>query len=113
MSERAAQQIETLAKTAESDTAFLDQMKADPVAALKAAAAGARTAPNPLEWDTWIYRIVVSALGLIALAAVGGGIALVAIGKTVPEILIALGSASVGAMAGLLAPSPGGQPTPS
>jgi hypothetical protein len=58
MSEFAAQQIETLAKTAESDAGFLDQMKADPVAALKAAAAGARTAPTPLQSDTWIYRIV-------------------------------------------------------
>jgi hypothetical protein len=61
----------------------------------------------PLETDVWIYRIVVLALGIAVLASIGGAIYLVAIGKgEVPPILVALGSAAVGALAGLLAPSP-------
>ncbi len=61
--------------------------------------------------DLWIYRIVVAALSLIVLATVFGGIYLAIIGKgdskiALPEGIIAIGSAAVGAMAGLLAPSP-------
>jgi len=65
------------------------------------------TLPN----DPWIYRIVVVALSLIALATVSGGIYLAIIGRgdakmALPDGIIAIGSAAVGAMAGLLAPSP-------
>lgn len=61
--------------------------------------------------DPWIYRIVVFALSAIALCTVIGGIYLAVIGKgdakiALPEGVIAIGSAAVGAMAGLLAPSP-------
>ncbi len=63
---------------------------------------------KPLENDPWIYRIVVIVLGLVMLTGAGGSIALALVptAKDVPTILIALGSAAVGAMAGLLAPSP-------
>lgn len=60
----------------------------------------------PLQSDVWIYRIVVLALGLAVLVSVIGAIILAGIGKSIPEILVALGSAAVGALAGLLAPSP-------
>jgi hypothetical protein len=62
---------------------------------------------SPLSTDKWIYRIVVSALGLVVLIAVCGSIYL-AINQVsnTPEILVAIGSAAVGALAGLLAPSP-------
>jgi hypothetical protein len=65
----------------------------------------------PLRSDPWIYRIVVVALSLVALATVFGGIYLATIAKgdakiALPEGIIAIGSAAVGAMAGLLAPSP-------
>ncbi len=60
----------------------------------------------PLESDVWIYRIVVGALGLAVVLAVLGGIVLASLGKGAPEILVAIGSAAVGALAGLLAPSP-------
>lgn len=61
--------------------------------------------------DVWIYRIVVLALSAIALCTVLGGLYLAVIGKgdvkvAVPEGIIAIGSAAVGALAGLLAPSP-------
>jgi hypothetical protein len=61
----------------------------------------------PLQNDVWIYRIVVSALGLAVLIALIGAIVLAGVsGKDTPQILIAIGSAAVGALAGLLAPSP-------
>jgi hypothetical protein len=56
--------------------------------------------------DTWIYRIVVGSLGLVVLSSVIGAIVLSAVGKPIPELLLALGSAAIGALAGLLAPSP-------
>ena len=66
-----------------------------------------RAMPNPLATDRWIYRLVVMFLGLSLLATVGGGIfATVTTGTSMPEGLVALGSAAVGALAGLLAPSP-------
>jgi len=60
----------------------------------------------PLESDTAIYRIVVSALGLAVVGAIVGAVLLSIFDKDVPEVLTALGSAAVGALAGLLAPSP-------
>jgi hypothetical protein len=59
------------------------------------------------EKDLWIYRIVVGALSLAVLITIVGLIILAMTGRTAPEGLIALGSAAVGALAGLLAPSPG------
>jgi uncharacterized integral membrane protein len=63
---------------------------------------------TPLENDPWIYRIVVVVLGLVMLTGTGGAIALALVPtvKETPTILVALGSAAVGALAGLLAPSP-------
>jgi len=62
--------------------------------------------PPPLEWDVWIYRIVVTTLGLAVLGALGGAIWLAIREKDIPEVLVALGSAAVGALAGLIAPPP-------
>jgi len=50
------------------------------------------------------HHPVIWALGAIGILAVGGAIALAILGKPVPESVVALGSASVGALAGLLAP---------
>jgi hypothetical protein len=61
---------------------------------------------EPLRSDAWVYRLVVGALGLAALLAVGGTVLLAFSGKAVPEALVAIASAAVGALAGLLAPSP-------
>lgn len=63
----------------------------------------------PLQSDVVIYRVVVGSLGAAVVLAVIGSIILAALGKPSPEILIALGSAAVGALAGLLAPSPAAQ----
>jgi hypothetical protein len=64
--------------------------------------------------DKWVYRIVVSALSIIILLIVTGVIILLSgehpagqeADKIVPTIFTAIGSAAIGALAGLLAPSP-------
>lgn len=66
---------------------------------------------NPLGTDKWIYRIIVLALGITIISIIIGIIFLIGQGKIVddkgvPTILTALGSAAIGALSGLLAPSP-------
>ncbi|MBS3921438.1 MAG: hypothetical protein KG012_21400 [Deltaproteobacteria bacterium] len=66
-----------------------------------------QTLSTPLQSDRWIFRLVVAFLGLTVLLTVLGGFYLsIKTAATIPEGLIALGSAAVGALAGLLAPSP-------
>ncbi len=84
-----------------NNKALQKALKEDPVKAVEEMDIG-----NPLERDVWIYRIVVSVLGLTVVLSVAGAILLVSIDKKTPEVLVALGSAAVGALAGLLAPSP-------
>jgi len=89
------------------DPTLINEVKADPVNALKKVANQVvRELPPALTGDVWIYRIVVSVLGLVVLAAIVGAILLGYQWITIPETLTALGSAAVGALAGLLAPSP-------
>ncbi len=65
---------------------------------------------TPLESDRWIFRLVVAFLGVAVLLTIIGGFYLsIKTAVTIPEGLIALGSAAVGALAGLLAPSPMGR----
>jgi hypothetical protein len=61
---------------------------------------------RPLDTDPTIYRIVVLALGIAILVSLAGAIWLTFAGKDVPDVVVALGSAAVGALSGLLAPSP-------
>jgi len=62
---------------------------------------------TPLQTDRWIFRLVVTFLGVAVLLTIIGGFYLsIKTAATIPEGLIALGSAAVGALAGLLAPSP-------
>jgi len=58
------------------------------------------------ERGIWIFGLVVVSLGLCMLANLIDAIILAAQGTDTPEILVALGSAAVGGLAGLLAPSP-------
>ena len=99
------QSASELADRVAQDPQLQEQIKADPVTAIRELAA------SPLQTDALIYRRVVSALGLTVLIAVSGAIYLNAISSAayahvVPDAVIALGSAAVGALAGLLAPSP-------
>lgn len=71
-------------------------------------------ARTPLQWDRLIYRLVVGSLGLAILSCLTFSFLLVwrhtpVAGQAdvkIPEIFMAIGSAAVGALAGLLAPSP-------
>lgn len=68
---------------------------------------------NPLSTDKWIYRIIVLSLGITIIFVIIGVIVLIAMDKItgdqqVPTILTAIGSAAIGALAGLLAPPPKG-----
>src|SRR5216117_583647 len=82
------------------DPKLMDEIKTDPVKTISNLA-------GPLESDVWVYRLVVSALGSAVLLAGAGAIALAAAGDDVPELLTAVGSGAVGAIAGLLARPPG------
>ncbi|MGQ7856802.1 hypothetical protein ACUN24_21405 [Pedobacter sp. WC2501] len=67
------------------------------------------TALNPKN-DVWIYRLVVIALSLVLLIITTGilvNIDAVQRSNNVITIITSLGSAAIGALAGLLAPSPG------
>ncbi len=64
--------------------------------------------PPPPDSDTtnFIYKAVVIALFIVGVGGLAGVLFLAYSGKTVPESAVALASTAIGAMAGLLAPSP-------
>ena len=98
--------LSELALRVATDPRLVTQLKENPAEALQSIIA------TPLQWDVWIYRLVVVFLGLTTLFTVIGLIVLAGIGKSpAPEGLVALGSAAVGALAGLLAPSPASNKT--
>ena len=91
----------------------LEELKDNPRSTLeKVAKEVTKELPVPaLVSDKWIYRIVVGSLGIVVVLAIIGAIVLsvkTPSGTTIeiPDILTALGSAAIGALAGLLAPSP-------
>ncbi len=88
-----------LASMVAQDQKLQEQIKQDPVGTLERLA-------EPLESDPWIYRIVVLSLGLAAIGVVAGVIALIAVDKStpIPDVLVAIGSAAVAALAALLIP---------
>jgi predicted phage tail protein len=55
--------------------------------------------------DKRFYQIVVRFLGLTMLICTGGAIALAFFDKGIPDIIVAIGSAAIGALAGLFAPT--------
>ena len=68
-----------------------------------------RNVAVPLDGDVWIYRMVVAAVGLVVLIGVIGVIALSMASRPLPGALIALVSAGLGGLTGLLTPSPRGR----
>lgn len=82
-----------------------NEFKNDPIKAVDNVSTGSSILP-----DTWIYRIVVGSLGLAIILVIIGTIILTvnnnASEKNVPTILTAIASGAIGALAGLLAPSP-------
>lgn len=73
----------------------------------KTATQPAKTESNPPAFhsDRAFYRMVAGCLGAVVVIAVSGAIYLAAIGQSIPEALIALGSGAIGALAGVLAGS--------
>lgn len=95
-------------------TDLREKLKTDPESVLRTTAEEVtRDLPPPaFVSDVWTYRIVVIALGVVCMAAIGGAIYLTAKAGPeahVPETLTALGATAIGALAGLLAPSPKGK----
>lgn len=103
--EKTFKDIKEFKKAMIDDPQLQREFQQDPVNAAR------QLSERPLQTDKWIYRIVVITLGLSILAIVLGTIALVFSGKitedkNIPTIVTAIGSAAIGALAGLLAPSP-------
>jgi hypothetical protein len=102
-----ARSADELVRQAIVTPGLLEKIKDNPAPELQKLAEAAKNAVPVIATDKVIYRIVVSALGLAAIFSVVGAIVLTGIKITpIPDILTAIGSASVGALAGLLAPSP-------
>lgn len=93
-----------------TDSELQTAFREDPINAIKKVVKNSR---DPLD-DFWLYRIIVSVLGLSVLAIIIGVLLLMGNSKEadgltdskIPTILTALGSAAIGAIAGLLAPTP-------
>ena len=106
-----AQEIKTLNDLKNelvSNPELQSKFKQDPVSAVQQI-----QQQSPLSTDKWIYRIIVLSLGITILFVIIGVIVLIAMDKIsgdqqVPTILTAIGSAAIGALAGLLAPPPKG-----
>jgi hypothetical protein len=91
----------------EDQEKWKNMFQRDPVKALQELAEVAR--PKPLQEDVLIYRIAVITLGAIGVIATLGAIVLTGLRgerTEIPDVVTALGSAAIGALAGLLAPSP-------
>lgn len=91
----------------------LEKLKQNPEKTLRDLAAETTQTliPPVTKREVGLYYIVVSALAFVAVVAVCGSIYLtvtMAPNGTVqiPDVMTALGSAAIGALAGLLAPSP-------
>jgi len=61
--------------------------------------------PAP-EQDQFLYRLLIGGLITAILLVIAGTFVLAFFGKPIPEGLIAIGSAAVGGLVGLLIPSP-------
>lgn len=96
-------------KLIKDDANKLAALKNDPISQIpKLVDEAARSAPA-YYGDKVLYRIAVGVLGSLAVIAAAGSIALVLLEKQTPEVLVALGSAAVGALVGLFAPAPTGK----
>lgn len=96
--------VQDLATAVERNPDLKSQMAADPAAALRSLQ---EPIPN-IPPDTRLYTILIVILGLAVLIALIGPLVLAGLGKhdAIPQAVVAIGSTAVGALAGILAPSP-------
>lgn len=92
--------VASLSSAVEANPDLEQKMKQDPTGTLKTIAA------MPLQSDVWIYRGVILALGFAICSTIAASAVLAFYGKVLPEGMATLAATAVGAMAGLLAPSP-------
>jgi hypothetical protein len=87
--------------------ADIEKLRANPEEAVRQAADFTTKMVKGRD-DPLVYRMVVAFLGLTVVVVVFGGVAFAIKnnGADLPSALVALGSAAIGALAGLLAPAP-------
>jgi hypothetical protein len=105
---RKIKDAEKLINKIEQDQNLINAVKNDPVTELKRIAG--TLSVDAILPDTWVYRIVVISLGGVLVIVAGSVLTLSILETTakldVPDILTALGSGAIGALAGLIAPTP-------
>jgi|AMWB02.1.fsa_nt_gi flagellar motor component MotA len=84
----------------------LNALKEDPLPELEKLRVEAVEKIKGYVEDKMVYRIAICVLGTLAILAAIGSIILALQDIKTPEVLVALGSAAVGALVGLFAPSP-------
>ena len=97
---RRASTATDLAELVRDDPDLQAEVRKDPVETLERLS-------RPLENDLWIYRIVVGTLAFSILAViVASTVIVITQDADVPDVLVAIGTGAIGALAGLLAPVP-------
>lgn len=90
-----------------SDPEFQKRIQQD---AIKTITEDVEVPPNPLTWDKWIYRITVGGLVVIVLTIIICVVIMYGEDETgtfeVPDLFVSIGSGAIGAVAGLLTPTP-------
>lgn len=101
MENRRASTATDLAELVREDPELQAEVRKDPVETLERLS-------RPLESDLWIYRIVVGTLSFSILAVIIATTVIVLTQEPVeiPDVLVAIGTGAIGALAGLLAPVP-------
>ena len=95
-----------MVKMFSEDPALLKKLKSDPLPVLKDTATKAEAKVPAYFGDKSFYYIVVGVLGAVILIAAISSVWLALRNMGTPSLLVALGSAAVGALAGLFAHSP-------
>ena len=98
--------IEDLKTVLKNDSDLQEKFRTDPVEAISNL-----QIKDPKETDYWIYRIIVLMLGLAVIAIIAGLILLSFWSEGEPDsqlvtIFATISSGAIGALAGLLSPSP-------
>lgn len=105
--------VDLLIEKVKDDKSLIDRLKVDPIATLQAAGDAIKREHPPVRApeDKFTYRLAVVALSVVVLLVIFGvGAKWILTTGTefkVPEVLVAMGSTALGALAGLLMPGGG------